>query len=174
MSLVVGLQVLWMFGTAVSKEMNLRSEKTVLLETRPVDPRDILRGDYVILNYKISTIPTAWLYPDAVPANVNNSAVHVILEKKGEFYQAVGAMFAPENLKAGQMAVRGTIDDAWRGATGGSIRVRYGIEKYFVPEGMGDPRGKLTVRCVVGRDGSLQIKEVFVDGKPYKSAVSAQ
>ncbi|HEY8899147.1 MAG TPA: GDYXXLXY domain-containing protein, partial [Chthoniobacterales bacterium] len=31
-----------------------------LLQTRPVDPRDLLRGDYVILGYEISTPPKEW------------------------------------------------------------------------------------------------------------------
>ena len=29
----------------------------MLLESGPVDPRDLLRGDYVILSYKISVLP---------------------------------------------------------------------------------------------------------------------
>jgi uncharacterized membrane-anchored protein len=29
----------------------------VLLKTAPVDPRDFLRGDYVVLNYDISSVP---------------------------------------------------------------------------------------------------------------------
>ena len=32
----------------------LREGSEVLLQTRPVDPRDFLRGDYVVLNYQIS------------------------------------------------------------------------------------------------------------------------
>ena len=36
----------------------LRSGTEVLLKTAPVDPRDLLRGDYVILTYDISTIST--------------------------------------------------------------------------------------------------------------------
>ncbi len=36
----------------------LRSGKEVLLKVEPVDPRDLLRGDYVALGYDISRIPT--------------------------------------------------------------------------------------------------------------------
>ncbi|HEY5965599.1 MAG TPA: GDYXXLXY domain-containing protein, partial [Xanthobacteraceae bacterium] len=32
----------------------LREGTEVLLQTRPVDPRDFLRGDYVVLSYDIS------------------------------------------------------------------------------------------------------------------------
>jgi uncharacterized membrane-anchored protein len=171
---VVGLQVLWMLGTAASKEMNLHGDKTVLLETMPVDPRDLLRGDYIILNYKISNVPTPWLFAGGTAANVNGRDIYVTLEKHGQFHEAVAASFAPEKVKAGQIQVRGAGDDSWRSFTGGSIRVRYGIEKYFVKEGTGNPRGKVTVRCVVTNSGELQIKEVFVDGKPFKSVADLQ
>ncbi|RUY82729.1 GDYXXLXY domain-containing protein, partial [Mesorhizobium sp. M7A.F.Ca.CA.001.10.2.1] len=35
----------------------LRNGKEVLLKIEPVDPRDLLRGDYIILGYDISRIP---------------------------------------------------------------------------------------------------------------------
>ncbi len=37
------------------KEVSISTGTEVLLETAPVDPRDIFRGDYVILWYKISS-----------------------------------------------------------------------------------------------------------------------
>jgi uncharacterized membrane-anchored protein len=35
----------------------LRDGTEVTLQTRPVDPRDLLRGDYVVLRYDISQLP---------------------------------------------------------------------------------------------------------------------
>ena len=35
----------------------LRSGQDVLLKVEPVDPRDFLRGDYVILTYEIRNVP---------------------------------------------------------------------------------------------------------------------
>src|SRR5664279_878350 len=37
--------------------------KAILLETRPVDPRDMLSGDYLMLRYKISDVPTNLFLP---------------------------------------------------------------------------------------------------------------
>jgi len=37
----------------------LREGTEVKLATRPVDPRDFLRGDYVVLSYDISSMPAA-------------------------------------------------------------------------------------------------------------------
>ena len=48
---------MWVMGMVVTHEWRLRSGVRVILETALVDPRDWLRGDYLILNYKISTVP---------------------------------------------------------------------------------------------------------------------
>lgn len=42
----------------------LRSGTEIRLATAPVDPRDLFRGDYVILNYRISTLEPAALDGD--------------------------------------------------------------------------------------------------------------
>jgi uncharacterized membrane-anchored protein len=166
LSIVIGLQVLWMIGTAISKELNLRGPTTVLLETQPVDPRDLLRGDYVILNYKISTIPAAWVGADQSASAFNTSTIYVTLEKRGRFYEAVGASLTPISPAPGQIIVRGAIDSERR--WGNNARVNYGIEKYYVPEGTGNPSGKLTVECAVNSARhDLQIKQVYINDKPY-------
>lgn len=54
------------------------------------------------------------------------------------------------------------------------MRVEYGLERYYVKEGTGNPRGKLTVRVAVGAEGKPVIKEVFLDGKPYAEAMRQQ
>ena len=56
--LVLALQTAWILGTTFQQEHALSVGKIVMLETERVDPRDMLRGDYLILNYKISNVPT--------------------------------------------------------------------------------------------------------------------
>jgi uncharacterized membrane-anchored protein len=58
----------------------------------------------------------------------------------------------------------------WGGSS--SVRVEYGLERYYVREGTGNPRGKLTVQAAVPKSGRATIKQVFVDGKPYAEAMS--
>ncbi|MCQ1534778.1 hypothetical protein FTO70_03535 [Methanosarcina sp. KYL-1] len=51
--------VFWLLifsGIIVYKEYTLRTGTEVVLKTVPVDPRDLFRGDYVVLNYEISTL----------------------------------------------------------------------------------------------------------------------
>ena len=55
--LVLALQSAWVFYTVAVQERALREGTPILLETERVDPRDWLRGDYLILNYKISSVP---------------------------------------------------------------------------------------------------------------------
>ena len=53
----IGIISLWLiiiFGLIGYKQLTIVTGTTVLLETVPVDPRDIFRGDYVTLNYAIS------------------------------------------------------------------------------------------------------------------------
>src|SRR3989344_3670842 len=58
--LFIGLFWLAIFAVFIaSKESVLRGGQEVLLQTVPVDPRDIFRGDYVTLRYEISTLDQA-------------------------------------------------------------------------------------------------------------------
>ncbi|WP_426754151.1 GDYXXLXY domain-containing protein [Myxococcus sp. Y35] len=41
-------------GLVIQKERILRSGKVVLLELAPVDPRSLMQGDYMVLDYAIS------------------------------------------------------------------------------------------------------------------------
>jgi uncharacterized membrane-anchored protein len=54
-----------------------------------------------------------------------------------------------------------------------AIHVEYGLERFFVREGTGNPNGKLTVQAVVPASGRASIKQVFLDGKPYAEAMKA-
>src|SRR5580704_4462697 len=61
--LVLALQTGWLLATVVTQEYALAHGQTILLETRPVDPRDMLSGDYLMLNYKISDVPVGLFSP---------------------------------------------------------------------------------------------------------------
>ncbi len=52
---IIGCIVLSFVGYIFINEYTLQVWEEIFLETRPVDPRDLLRGDYVILRYTIET-----------------------------------------------------------------------------------------------------------------------
>ena len=167
--IVLLIALLWVIvtvGFIASKQAVLKSGKVILLETEPVDPRDLLRGDYVILSYRISN-----LHLDRIASEKkyfrHGEIVYVEVEPKGKYWEA--ASISAERPVAGAgIFIRGRV----RGSRSNEAHVLYGIENYFVPEGEGGKfetamrRGskeKLNVEAVVDKSGNAMIKRVYFD-----------
>jgi uncharacterized membrane-anchored protein len=165
LALILGLQTAWVLGTALVQEHGLASGKVILLETQRVDPRDLLRGDYIILNYKISDVALNQFTPPLTNGPAPGTTVYVALEPQGEYYAVAKASTQPMVAENGQVVVRGRTQAWWNQ---NAAHLEYGLERYFVREGTGSPpRGKLTVQVSVPASGRAQIKQVFLDGKPF-------
>lgn len=54
--IIVGIQFLVLLSVIGFKQYAVWTGETVLLKTTPIDPRDLLRGDFVAVEYQISTI----------------------------------------------------------------------------------------------------------------------
>ena len=171
LALVLALQCAWLLATTFTQERALRAGQLIMLETRPVDPRDLLRGDYVILSYKISDVPLSAFTPARNNPPTAGMTIYVALAPVGTngFYEIMRASTEPLGPVAGQVLVQGKVRPWWGGNS--SVRVEYGLERYYVSEGTGNPQGKLTVQAAVSKSGRATIKEVFVDGKPYAEAM---
>jgi uncharacterized membrane-anchored protein len=164
-ALVILLQCVWILGTAFVQERALAKGQIIVLETRPVDPRDLLRGDYVMLNYKISDVPRNVFSPPLgaeVPAGI---VIYVGLKAHGQFYEVNRASLERFPADADEVVLKGR-SASWWGATN-SVHVAYGLERYYVGEGKGNPHGTLTVQVAVPDSGQGRIREVLVDGKPF-------
>jgi hypothetical protein len=172
---IIGLQAAWVIATAAKQEIALRRGTVVLFESGPVDPRDLLRGDYVILSYKISVLP-ARLFAEGLPPELKaGTPVFARLEKRGQFHEAVAASFSPLEPDPGHPVLRGTVSTWWSvGDAPGTLRVDYGLERYYVREGTGRPSGIITVEAVVTRLGTAFIRQVYIDGQPYADAMKNQ
>ena len=163
--ILVAAQTLFLLAWAGYHEYVRQNAPVLLLKGRPVDPQDLLRGDYLTMNYDISDVTLR-----AAPAGSESggvSEVWVLLERKDRYY--VVAQAAREKLtpKPGQVLVRGELGYNGRNATG-TTRVEYGIERYFVPEGRGSPRFKLMeIEVSVSRAHRLYIKRVLLDGQAF-------
>ena len=167
-------------ATVVQRAAILRSGQEVRLEVVPVDPRDLFRGDYVVLGYRIGTvnIPTdgatsftrgqqvfVTLRPDA---SNKSTAVAIAAERpavSGTDIVISGVVSAASTC---QLNEAGVIDcKLGRRAVG----VRYGLESYFVPEGEGrkietTPKALLEVVAAIAPSGQAAIKRLLIDGKP--------
>ena len=161
--LVAGLQTAWILGMAITHEHALATGTLILLETMPVDPRDMLRGDYVTLNYKISNVPANLFTPPLSKEISPGKTVYVLLEKRGDFYELAKASEKPLSAASGEVMLRGRTEYFWNTNT---VRVAYGLERYYVRQGAGNLRGKITVKAVVPASGHAQVKQILVDGKP--------
>ncbi len=170
--LVLALQSAWLLGTVVLQEHALATGKVILLETERVDPRDLLRGDYLILNYKISNVPTNLFSPPAGKDLPQDTKVYVALAPgTNRFHVLVRAStnrFAPA---ADEVLLKGKSSWSRWNAPTNSIHVEYGFERFYVAEGTGNPTGKLTAQVVVPASGHGRVNDVFVDGKPYAEAM---
>ncbi len=164
---IVLAQVLFLAGWAGSHEWTLRTGQTFLLETEPVDPGDILRGDYVILAYPIQRVPLDRFEPPPTTVPAPGTRIYVELRQEGEVHRLAGASLAPLRPAPDHVVIRGRAGHGWRAAGANSVRVDYGIEKFFVPEGKGNPRGKIVAKVTVGRDSHPYLKGLLVDGRPY-------
>ncbi len=105
--------------------------ETILLRVVPVDPRDLFRGDYVILSYDFSR-----LQRNTIEGNPQSGFgrkrrgqpvyVSLILEEDGKHWKRDKVSFnRPENGKYIE------------GKYSGWNRIVFGIESYFVEEGQG-------------------------------------
>ncbi|MGO8836577.1 MAG: GDYXXLXY domain-containing protein [Limisphaerales bacterium] len=170
--LVLALQSAWLLGTVAVQEHALATGRVILLETARVDPRDLLRGDYLILNYKISDVPTNLFLPPVTKDLPYGTKVHVALAPAtNQFYAVVKASTNEFTPAADEVLLLGKSTwPRWNAVTN-SIHIEYGLERYYVAEGTGNPTGKLTAEVVVPASGRGRVREVFVDGKPYAEAM---
>lgn len=183
LALLIG-QSLFLGAVVFDRVSLLRSENVVTLKTAPVDPRDIFRGDYVILTYDISRIRLADVGGDDEFGY--DDAIFVELAPDGETWDAVAIWREPREPHEGHLIIRGQINSIFDETppTGipesdsipcpdcGTAFVTFGIESYFVPEGEGRELenirndGKLTVDVALGKDGTPAIKQLRIDGEP--------
>lgn len=118
--------------------------RTVILQTAPVDPYDLLRGYSQTLNYEISSVDTLKALPgwDTIPVDElnlppyppNGTPIYVILEAPEKSRDRATPLpwepvrvsaTKPQNLPENQSVVRGIVRSLW---------VDYGIERYYMPE----------------------------------------
>jgi len=152
----------------------LRSGTEVLLKTAPVDPRDLLRGDYVILTYDISTISTTSVTGQK-PETGDAERLHVRLKPGTDGYWIVSEVsFDPLQAEEGSVILLSmpiTIYD-WEWQNAGNLTVSYGIERYYVPEGEGKPiedgrnQGRVSVAVRISETGQAQIRALMLDDEP--------
>lgn len=126
-----------------------------LLQVVPVDPRDIFRGDYVILGYEFSQIP--------IKEGEENqwSDLYILLaEKENGIYQMTSYSFTPP--ESGQLFIKGRINSNFNN----TIWASYGIEAYFVEENTGRAieekilQGEVYAEVFISKNGFARVRSL--------------
>ena len=171
------VQVALLAAMVFDRAQILREGKEVKLQTRPVDPRDFLRGDYVVLGYDISQVKAGALKDK--PAGSRHPIIFVKLAPNRDgLYEAVSVHTDPVAVTGPEVLIQGRV--RYGVHCGGSdapafcndLQVRYNLESYFVPEGEGkkleDARnvGKVTIVAAITPSGRAAIKRLLLDGQP--------
>ncbi|BBK38073.1 hypothetical protein STAQ_31510 [Allostella sp. ATCC 35155] len=157
----------------------LRDGAEVRLAIVPVDPRDLFRGDYVVLTYAIGELRLDRIAGDKQFRR--GEPVHVVLQPDQDGRaRAVAALRERPSAPDG-VVIRGRVayvsttprraDD--RASCAGDcpvVGVEYGIEAYFVPEGEGrtietTEKSRLEIVAAVTRSGDAAIKRLLLDGR---------
>lgn len=136
---IVLMQALFLLALAGSYHAAHALGEEIRLKTAPVDPRDLFYGDYVTLRYEISSIPVqriADLKPDSDGdiEDLYKRQIYVVLTEEEGIHRLKQAYLERSNIPKGSGPVlRGIIQGGWND----EVNVKYGLERYYVPEGKG-------------------------------------
>jgi uncharacterized membrane-anchored protein len=129
----IALQLAVLLFMTVKGTLILVRGDVYYVRVQPVDPRDLMRGDYVILSYEFSRLPhdhrVDWLdlgRPEK--RDLRNQPIYVSLEKEEDGKHWRASRFSLQKPGQGPF-LRGTMNE--RG------QIEFGIEQYFVQEGKG-------------------------------------
>jgi len=169
--IIVGVQFLILLTMIAQRQHLLATGTRVVISCRPVDPRSLLSGDYVILNFDISTFDF-----DSARTNITSfgedfkrgDTVFVALQpdKNGDLHTIAAVSLKRENLdNRWPIVLRGRCKSHY----GKNMTLRYGVEQYFVPqfEGKAIERkmGSTTVELAVAHSGQSAIRRLFIAGQ---------
>ena len=157
--LIVGLQVALLLAVIFIEE-GRQGGVEIVLESLPVDPRDPVRGDYVILGYRAERLDGL---PDARLRA--GEEVYVVFVQRGRYWEPVSLRtqnLGQDEWDHGRVAIRARV------VRESPLRVEYpNLGEYFVPQGTGVLPSPPDVHIAVSRDGVARIKYLEVDGERW-------
>jgi uncharacterized membrane-anchored protein len=142
--------------------------KVITIQTRPVDPYDVMSGYYVTLAYDIGRMgtPSDWQKRE----QWQGKAVYVTLKEGDNKIWVTDSISlkCPSHVPEGMLVIKGT--SQWWGG------VIYGIERFYIPEEKRDEinealrrtASKAKVQIAVDRRGNAAILRLEADGKIYE------
>jgi uncharacterized membrane-anchored protein len=146
-AVAIGLLVSVVGGLILYQEYVLTTGDTTILATRPIDPRDLFRGEYVILRYEIESDERVRTVAQDLP---DNADVFVFLvEDEQGIARVVSASAQSPRASDVSLWIRGRVQN-------GLVRFP-AIEQFYVPEGSGTPIERL--------GSGIHVTVVLADGE---------
>lgn len=155
----------WMIGGTL---LAFRDTRTVLLKVEPVDPRDLFRGEYVILAYDFGRVPPEGIEGLPGPYTVENSddwldrPVFVpLIPEAGEMGRYAAGPPSSTPPPDDVPFLQGTLEEP--------SRIVFGIETYYVQEGRGAAYEtaardhKLWARVALNRSGQGTLQGLEIE-----------
>lgn len=165
---LLALVQLGLIAVPLADRLEVQSKgKEVTLELVPVDPRDLLRGDYVIIKLAINTLPKG--LPGTEVGLKTGETVYVGLAPSDKGV-AVPTKVSRTREEAGAIAIKGTV----LSGEPEEVRVDYGIDAFFLPEGEGKkierlPAKRVQLVAAIHPDGRSLPLRLLIDGEEFKS-----
>ena len=127
-------QVVILLAMTVLRAIPLMTGQTVLVRVQPVDPRDLFRGDYVILSYDFSRVR-----PDSVEGLSEAERGRSWKKLEGRtVYVPLVPDSVPGHMRAGKVTVEKPAAGLFlKGHMKRYGALEFGIEAYYVQEGAG-------------------------------------
>ncbi len=161
-----------LYAMVAQRASILRSGTNITLLTEPVDPHDLLRGDYVTLGYGISNVEAGKV--SGTPPVADGLADIYVTVKQGDdgaWMFSEASWQKREGLSDGEVQLRGRTTSHNNAAAYSQLRVTYGVERYYVPEGDGlaienqQRERKIEAVIAVSPNGDAQIRALKDEGK---------
>ena len=154
----IALQMIVLGSMIVRQGWTLVTGEAILLRVTPVDPRDPLRGDYVILRYGFSGLRPPG--NSAFDEQRVGREIFVTLEPEedGKHWRGVSASWTRPT--SGRF-IRGQVTNPWSN--------EFGIEAYFVQEGKGKEyeqarnAHRLSAEIALTAAGAATLKQLVLD-----------
>lgn len=168
--IAAGMQSAVIGSMVSSNSAILEDGAEVTLRAQPVDPRDLLRGEYVTLGYSFTALNAA-LIKDPWPTVPGTQTLWLRLKPGSDGVSDVSeASFEPLEAEAGSVVLK---SDAFTFNPTTEkpmvVRATYGLERYYVPEGQGKAleaardTHRILVHVRITPEGAARIASVTVE-----------
>jgi uncharacterized membrane-anchored protein len=136
--LACAVPVLILLGMCFNPLYTLINGEEVILQTKPVDPSDLFRGDYVTLRYQAEEVPEKLVDKKVltlVKEGRGNLEIYVILKEKNGIHSPVKVTL---NKPQNGVFLKGKLDYTGTNMDGEQVAfIKYSMDKYFVEDNTG-------------------------------------